>query len=362
MRTKSRIFATTVVLASATLLGVGFAGGCAGESPAQEQEAEPSVGEAVQAAMTNTEFYYAPQTPDLAKIIVNNTGYLSAAPTLGLNLLANSILDVNGGASFAWLSPNVWSGVTWTALEPVDRTANSQRAIKAATESVPGYGSTVFQRSGTAVGMHLNTFGPASFPGGTPLHSLQYRVDLNRVVWTKPDLLCVSGSFNLASSYTAGAVNQAMITLYFQNQTNTAQGFNVNVMMFDSRPGWNVVDQLLIDTDINNVHQPIVITHLQTQGQDQSVYSAPIPDYGNLLEPFRKGSASPGDKDRGFCISPTQFNRMLTDINSKFGLGYSTAASNYVLRYALVGPEIDSSGGRGHIGMDIGSLWVYRRN
>lgn len=312
-------------------------------------------------AWTNTEIYYSPQTPDLTKLIVNNPGYLSAAPAPGLNLLANSILDVGGGATFAWLSPNTWSGVAWTALDPVDRTANSQRAVKAAAESVPGYGSTLFQRSGAAVGMHLNTFGPTSFPGGAQHHSLQYRVDLDRVVWTRADLLCVSGTMNLASSYTAGSVNQAMITLYFQNQSNAAQGFHVNAMMFDSRPDWNVADMLLIDTDINSAHKPIVITHLQTQNQNQSVYSSPIPGYGNLLEPFRKGGVSPGNKDRGFCISPTQFNRMLTDINAKYGLGFSTVASNYVLKYALVGPEIYSGSGRGHIGMNIGSLWVYRR-
>ncbi len=312
-------------------------------------------------AWTNTEIYYSPMTPDLTKLIVNNPDYLSTAPALGLNLLANNILNVGSGAAFAWLSPNVWSGVTWTALDPVDRTANSQRAIKAATETAPGYGSTIFQRSGTAVGMHLNTFGPVSFPGGAPHHSLQYRVDLSRVVWTKPDLLCVSGTMNLASSYTAGAVNQAMITLYFENQMNTAHGFHVNAMMFDSRPDWTVADTLLMDTDINSARKPIVITHLQTQNQNQSIYSAPVPGYGNLLEPFRKGNVSPGNKDRGFCISPVQFNRMLTDINTKYSLGFSTVASNYVLRYALVGPEIYSGNGRGHIGMNVDSFWVYRR-
>lgn len=313
------------------------------------------------AAWTNTEYYYTPQTADLTKLIVNNPGYLSAAPQPGLNLLANNILNVSSGASFAWLSPNTWSGATWTALDPVDRSANSQRAIKAATETIPGYGSTIVQRSGTSVGMHLNTFGSASFPGGAQHHSLQYRVDLNRVVWTRQDLLCVSGTMNLASSYTGGGVNQAMITLYFENQANTAQGFHVNAMMFDSRPGWTVADALLIDTDINSAYKPIVITHLQTQNQNQSVYSAPIPGYGNLLEPFRKGSVSPGNKDRGFCISPTQFNRMLTDINTRYGLGFSTVASNYMLRYALVGPEIYTGSGRSHIGMNVSSLWVYRR-
>lgn len=312
-------------------------------------------------AWTNTEFYYTPQTPDLSRLIVNNPGYLSAAPVPGLNLLANNFLEVSAGATFAWLSPNTWSGVTWTGLDPVDRSTASQRAAKAASDPMPGYGSTVFQRSGTAVGMHLNTFGPTSFPGGAPHHSLQYRVDLDRVVWTKPDLLCVSGTMNLASSYTAGSVNQAMITLYFQNQANATQGFHVNAMMFDSRASWNAVDTLLIDTDINSARKPIVITHLQTQNQNQSVYSSPVPGYGNPLEPFRKGSVAPGNKDRGFCISPAQFNRMISDINTRYALGYSTTASNYVLKYVLVGPEIYTGSGRGHIGMNVSSFWVYRR-
>ena len=312
-------------------------------------------------AWTNTEFYYTPQTPDLSRLIVNNPGYLSSAPVAGLNLLANNFLDVNAGATFAWLSPNTWSGAPWTGLDPADRSTASQRAAKGAAESAPGYGATIVQRNGTAVGMHLNTFGPAGFPGGAQHHSLQYRVDLNRVVWNKSDLLCVRGTMNLASSYTAGSVNQAMVTLYFENQANTAQGFHVNVMMFDSRSGYAATDALLVDTDINSAHKPIVITHLQTQNQDGSVYSSPVPGYGNPLEPFRKGSVVAGDKDRGFCISPTQFNRMLADINGRYGLGYSTTASNYVLRYALVGPEIYTGSGRGHISMNIGAFWVYRR-
>ncbi len=312
-------------------------------------------------AWTNTESYYTPQTPDLSKLIVNNPGYRSAAPVLGLNLLANNYLDAKAGATFAWMSPNYWSGFTWTGLDPVDRSSASQRAAKAADESAPSYGTTVFQRNGTAVGMHLNTLKPGSFPGGAQHQSLQYRVDLNRVVWSKPDLLCASGTMNLASSYTEGSVNQAMFTLYFENKANAAQGFHVNVMMFDSRSTYPVADALLIDTDVNGAHKPIVITHLQTQNQQQSAYSSPVPGYGNLLEPFRKGSVSPGDKDRGFCISPTQFNKMLSDINAKYALGYSTTASNYVLRYALVGPEIYTGSGRGRIGMNVGSFWVYRR-
>ena len=132
-------------------------------------------------------------------------------------------------------------------------------------------------------------------------------------------------------------------------------------MMFDSRPDWTVADMLLIDTDINSGRKPIVITHLQTQNQNQSIYSQPVPGYSNRLEPFLKGSVSPGDKDRGFCISRTQFDRMLTDINMRYDLGYSTTAANYVLKYALVGPKIYTGNGRGHIGMNVSTLWIYRR-
>ena len=316
-------------------------------------------------AWTNTEFYYTPQTPDLSRIVVNNVGYLSPAMQPGLNLMANSFLDVNAGATFAWLSPNTWSGVTWTGLDPVDRSSASQRAAKSATESVPGYGGTMFQGNGTAVGMHLNTYGPAAFPANAQLQSLQYQVQLDRVVWNTSDLLCASGSMNVASAYTSGGVAQAMITLFFdappKPNVHPRQAFHVNAMMFDSRPTWVASDLLMMDSDPNNLSWPIVITHLQTQGQDTSVYSSPVPGYGNLLEPFRKGSVSPGNKDRGFCISTTQFARMISDINAKYHLGYTTNASEYVLRHALVGPETSTVGGRGRIGMNVGSFWVYRR-
>ncbi|NJM32420.1 MAG: hypothetical protein HC848_05530 [Limnobacter sp.] len=127
---------------------------------------------------------------------------------------------------------------------------------------------------------------------------------MNLVVWNKPDLLCASGIVNLASSYSAGAVNQAMITLLFVNHANPEQAFHVNVMMFDSRSSYSVADTLLVDTDINGARKPIVITHLQTQNQQQSSYSSPIPGYGNLLEPFRKGSVSPGNEGSWFLYQP----------------------------------------------------------
>lgn len=311
-------------------------------------------------AWTNTEYYYTPQTPDLSRIVVNNIGYLYPAMQPGLNLMSNSFLDVNAGATFAALSPSIWSGAAWTGLSAAD-----QRAAKWPWETNPSYGATIFQRSGTAVGMHLNTYGPASFPGNAPLVSLQYQTPLDRVVWHKSDLLCVSGTMNVASSYTTGAVNQAMITLFFdapaKSGVHPRQAFHVNAMMFDSRPTWPANDLLIMDNDPNNLSWPIVITHLQTQGQNASVYSSPVPGYGNLLEPFRKGSVSPGNKDRGFCISPTQFARMISDINNAYHLNYTTNASEYVLRYALTGPEISITGGRGHIGMSVSSFWVYRR-
>ena len=43
-------------------------------------------------------------------------------------------------------------------------------------------------------------------------------------------------------------------------------------------------EKLIMDGDPNNLSWPIVITHLQTQGQETSVYSSPVPGYGNLLE------------------------------------------------------------------------------
>lgn len=315
-------------------------------------------------AWTNTEYYYTPQTPDLSRIVVNNVGYVNPAMQPGLNLMANSIVNVDAGASLAWLSPNTWSGVTWTGLDPADRSSASQRALKSATETVPSYGGTMFQRNGLAVGMHLNTYGPTAFPANSPLQSLQYQVPLERVVWNTSDLLCVSGTMNVASSYTSGAVTQAMITLFFDapaNNVRPRQAFHVNAMMFDSRSNWAANDLLLKDNDPNNLSWPIIVTHLQTQGQNASLFSSPVPGYGNLLEPFRKGSVSPGNKDRGFCISPTQFAWMISQINSTYHLNYTTNASEYILRYALVGPETNTTFGRGRIGMNVSSFWVYRR-
>ena len=310
-----------------------------------------------------TETYYAPQTPPLNNLIINNLG-VPVYPVPGLNLMANNL--VNPDSTMAPLDPDVWSAFPWTALDPTDRTSNSQRALKLNTATHPNYGATAFQKEGLRVGMHLNTHGPASFPGNVPYQSLQYRVDFaNRNVWNTSHLLCMSGTMNIATSYSGGSVNQVGMAMNFVDPADNPQqedrAFYLGVGMFDSRSNWAPQDGLQLDTDPNSGNDPIVLSFAQTQGQNNSVYTSPIPGYGNLLEPYRWGAVSPGDKDRGFCISPAQFTRMLTDINQRFGLGYSTNPANYQLRFALVGPEIFTGTGRGHIGMNVSSLWIYRR-
>jgi hypothetical protein len=226
-------------------------------------------------AGTITEFYYMPQVANLDSVIINNVGYLPRQPVAGLNILINSLVNVNN-SSVVPMSPNYWSGSTWTGLDPVDRSPRSQSALKLNTSQYPDYGATVVQRDGYSVGMHLNTFGIPTLPGGSSLTSLQYRVDLNKPLGSATDLLCMSGTMNIASSYTAGAVNQVMMTMYFEQNNSAANGFHLNVMMFDSRPDWTIEDRVHGDTDPNGAGLPIAISYMKTQGQHASAGSMPF--------------------------------------------------------------------------------------
>lgn len=311
------------------------------------------------AAWTNTEFYYTPQIPNLQTIIVNNPGFLSRNPTPGLNLLANSIVNTN--STMQPISPNVWSGYPWTGLDPVDRTENSQRALMLQSSQQPGYGSTIFQKDWYSVGMHLNTFEIPTLPGGQVLTSLQYRVDVDQPIWNTNDFLCMSGTMNIPTSYTEGAVNQVMMTMFFNDRT-IDKSVVLNVMMFDSRYDWQVKDYMITDTDKAGANPPIAISHMQSQGQDNSRYSIPIPGYGNPLAAFERGSTIPGNRDRGFCIGIENFRNIINDARAlQPSMGFSANPAAYDLKIALVGPETNISGGRGHIGMSVSSLWIYRR-
>lgn len=306
-------------------------------------------------AQTISEFYYTPQNGSLQNLVVNNAN--NPPPMNGSpQLVANNI--VGAGHSFQYLSPDVWSGHPWTGLNTTDRSPYAQRAL-GPSGTTPSYGSTLFQVDGARVGMHLNTFG-VTLPTGYSATSLQYFIGFpngGKTLWDRDDLLCMSGQADIASSYSAGSVNQVMMTMGFSE--SSGKHFWLNVMMFDSRSGYQVRDW--IHWDQQDTNTAIVISHSQSQaGHPNVVYTSSVPGYGNPLTPAATGSPISGLRDYGFCISKAQFLRAIADINGRYGTQFSTNPLAYKLTIALVGPEIETSLGRGHAGMTVSSMWVYR--
>jgi hypothetical protein len=306
-------------------------------------------------SQTISEFYYTPQNGSLQNLVVNNAN--NPPPMNGsLQLVANNI--VGAGYAFQYLSPDVWSGYPWTGLNTTDRSPYAQRAL-GPIGTAPSYGSTIFQVDGQKVGMHLNTFGMA-LPTGYTAASLQYFIGFpngGKMLWDRDDLLCMSGQVDIASSYSAGSVNQVMMTMGFSE--SSGKHFWLNVMMYDSRPDYQVRDSSHWDQQDTNT--AIIISHAQGQaGNPNVIYTSPVPGYGNPLTPAATGSPISGTRDYGFCISKAQFQRAIADINARFGAGFTTNPLSYKLTIALVGPEIETSLGRGHAGMTVSSMWVYR--
>ncbi|MBL8511220.1 MAG: hypothetical protein JNM52_06205 [Betaproteobacteria bacterium] len=330
-------------------------------------------------AATITEFYYVPQIPSFSNIRINNP-YNPADPnnpnfyqnTFQANgtpqLMANNIVVTSQNYQFLPLSPTVWSGSQWTGLEPADRTNNSQQAVGVVGSS-PNYGSTVFQKDGYKVGMHLNTFAQSASAPNLPTKysaaSLQYAIGFSPgpQVWLSDDLLCMSGQANIATSYSAGSVNQVVFTMRFTDPA-TVNKFFLNVTMYDSRPGFPIRDIVIVDQQ--DTGRPIVISFTQSQSNPNPnvIYTSSIPGYGNPLTPALVGSFLSGNRDYGYCMSKAQFLRALNDINvlnaARMKPLLSTDPTRYRLDLALIGPEIETTNGRGHVGMSVNQLYVYR--
>ncbi|MBL8511219.1 MAG: hypothetical protein JNM52_06200 [Betaproteobacteria bacterium] len=330
-------------------------------------------------AATITEFYYLSQVPSFSNLIINNH-YNPADPnnpnvvqsTFQANgtpqLMANNIAVTSHNYQFLPLSPTVWSGAQWTGLEPTDRTSNSQRGL-GVIGSLPTYGATAFQIDGYKVGMHLNTFAPdansPTLPTKYSAASLQYAIGFSPQpqIWLRDDLLCMSGQANIASSYSAGSVNQVIFTMLFFNSMDQ-QSFFLNVILYDSRAGLPIRDVVHLDTQGTGLAIVISYAQSQTYSNPNVIYTSSVPGYGNLLTPAYTGSFLSGNRDYGFCISKPQFQRILNDINVLNAASMrpllSADLTRYRLHVALIGPEIETTNGRGRVGMSVNQMYVYR--
>jgi hypothetical protein len=287
-----------------------------------------------------------------------NNGVASFPATNRGFFTANNL--VRTGSNFTPISPNYWSGLIWTGIDPSDRSINSQKGV-APLGSMPSYGQSLVQVNESTVGMHLNTWGLQT-PNPYPTSSLQYVSMFNpgKLPWTNSSSqLCVNGLIDLHSWYVpTGSVVQVMFTLLFRKADDPARFFFVNALILDTQGQLN--DQIIHDlTGANGTGAPIVLTYVQTNNlpQNPSIqYSSTIPGFGLVLSSFRSEKSNPtsttsNPKPYGFCISNTQFSNMLS------GMNFPGVPSNYKLEVALVSPEIH---GYANAGLSIHALNVYR--
>lgn len=310
-----------------------------------------------------TRFHYSPLPTSIHQITVNNGR--TPPPTNGLpQIVINNL--ISAGEVVRILPLSRWSGNNWTHLNEFTSDEIFQKAISRIGGNA-AYGNTMVQTSGSTMGLHLNTFG-TNLPSNYPATSLQYLVGwgAGKQVWFPNEKLCVSGTAKIATSYGIGqAVNQAMYTMHFTSTSNQAIFFNV--LLFDSRSPYHIMDSVIWDQQDTNT--AIVISHAQSQYQNNPniKYSSSIDEYGDYLIPFQSGDAPSINGHYGFCINSSQFSRAITDINQQFNTDYDTLPANWTLDVVLIGPEINTRPsvyqpkGNGHIGMSVGSMYVYNK-
>jgi hypothetical protein len=307
----------------------------------------------------NKETVY-PLTLSNNPIVNNGDGVVFPASGKGF-FMANNL--VRAGSGFVAVTPNYWSGITWTGINPSDRSGNSQKGV-ANFGTLPSYGQSLVQVNSSEVGMHLNTWGLQT-PNPYPTSSLQFKslFSPGKQPWLNSgSQLCVNSSIDLHSWYGAASSNiQFMFTLQFRKIDDESRYFYINALMLDT-DGKKVGLKPIPDTsEKNGTGAPILITYVQTNTlpQDPDIkYSSTIPGFGQVLTGFSSDKSKPTSsasnaKPYGFCISNAQFSTMLSDIS------FPGVPSSYKLEMALVSPEIK---GYANAGLSIKAFNVYKIN
>jgi hypothetical protein len=311
-------------------------------------------------AQTISEFLYQPSSPSFPVVVEGQAPY--PAPPVWLHS-ANAV-----GVGYTWQAfpASSWTGQPWTGLAATDPNYQQQATV-ANGAAGPGLGATTFQINGQSVGMHLNTFG-MTFARPYTNAALQFAVRHNNPwLWTGANasrLLCMSGLVNIATSYSAGSTNQALATFFTRSSEYGQLVFNA--LMFEQNPTVpGMQDQMHLD-NAADTGLAIAISYMRTQSTPAGLYTSTVPGYGAPLLEYSTGTPPGAQRHFGFCISPTQFAKAITDANTRLASAIpprptiSTNLSSYFLETSIVSPEIESANGRGHLGMTLDAMYVYR--
>lgn len=292
--------------------------------------------------------------------IMNDKAYFTA-----VNIARTSI-----GERFVSFSPNYWSAVNFTGLDPVDRSASSQSG-HAQFGTLPDYGQTAFQLDGQKVGLFLNTEGLQRPNLGIYSSALQ----LSKTFWTnapspwngvnQDDRFCINLNVDLHSW--AGPMVQAGIAVQFHQKNVPGQYIHFVYSMLDTNPANTKREFVMID-NANDSGMPIVHTYFQSQSSvDPDIkMSSPPPDYGVLLEAYTKESTRypstiSNPKPYAVCTSYSQFQYVLSKVREQRP-AFSANPEDFSFNGIVMGVEIDTqnTSQMNFIGVSVHDMNVYR--
>jgi len=312
-------------------------------------------GQLVNAEFTEYLYYPKPFTLNNGNVVINNSDTFLVANELP-HIIVNNFVNKNQGEVMKSFS--TWDPGTWTSLWG----ATSNYGFATSSYAGVGYGATAVQSKAHKVGMHLNTYGK-TLPGGYTGTSLQYAVRFNNHdLWnTRPnDDLCIVLSTDIYSSYSHGATNQALATFIFND--HDSHSFYFNFVLYEMNRKHNSSDYIKIDEQ--DTYGSIVISYVDSTG-GTSKYSSAMP--GTNTTPYSHASKYTSNVPEGnelyaACISRSQIDMAVADLKSDREEYYANLnVSDLRLDTALVGPEINTVQGKGHIGMKVNEMWVVRR-
>ena len=289
-------------------------------------------------------------------MVINNSDTIIAANELP-HILVNNFVNKNQGEVMKSFS--TWDPGQWTSLMGAARNYGFATSSNAGV----GYGATAVQSKAHKVGMHLNTYGK-TFPGNYTGTSLQYAVRFNNHnLWnTRPnDDLCIVLSTDIYSSWSSGSTNQALATFIFND--HDSHSFFFNFVLYEMNRQKNSSSDF-VKGDEQDTNSSIVISYVDGPG-GTSTYSSAMPNTSTTpYSHARKHTSNvpQGSELYAACISPSQIAEAVKEIKSKRPTYYANLnVSDLRLDTALVGPEIETTKGRGHIGMKVNEMWVVRR-
>lgn len=220
--------------------------------------------------------------------------------------------------------PATWRVGDFTGFYPAGTVQASQRSLNADT-----YGDSAVQMQGFDVGFHLQSKPPsADFPWQLSQYYYGFAPEIFPWAFGQNARFCIDHDAAVPVSAAEGeAVNYAYVA-FAADEKFSGETIWVSMSHFDDR-------QHLIDRGD--------FAHWWAEANDPIAYGFYGGDrYSSLLPGSATSTSEPWDEWRqfGFCMSYSQMQTILQDINNDFQLGISEHPENYGIRLFGIGPEM----------------------